>query len=185
MAKGDHIYYFRGGGTYSHHGIDCGDGTVVHFETSPWQKLAGGLRSGELPQVARTSLEEFALGHSVDEILVRDYDVRQIDHARTTLERAESRLGEEGYSVFNNNCEHFAVWCKTGMAESSQVNAHRKAAESVVLGSPVGAVLFRVARRLPGRLRGIATLGAVGVAGAVYVATYMRHRMQNGDSALL
>lgn len=28
--------------------------------------------------------------------------------------RALSRLGERGYDLVENNCEHFAVWCKTG-----------------------------------------------------------------------
>ena len=38
-----------------------------------------------------------------------------------TVQRAYSRLGEEKYSLIHNNCEHFAIWCKTGKAQSSQV----------------------------------------------------------------
>ncbi len=37
------------------------------------------------------------------------------------VERGRSRLGAEGYSLPVNNCEHFAVWCRTGESESSQV----------------------------------------------------------------
>ena len=37
------------------------------------------------------------------------------------VERARSRIGAEGYSLPVNNCEHFAVWCRTGESESSQV----------------------------------------------------------------
>lgn len=40
-----------------------------------------------------------------------------------TIERARSRLGETKYSLALNNCEHFAIWCKTGISESHQVNA--------------------------------------------------------------
>ena len=40
---------------------------------------------------------------------------------RQTVERARSRIGAEGYSLPVNNCEHFAVWCRTGMSDSSQV----------------------------------------------------------------
>lgn len=29
MQKGDHLYVSRG--LYTHHGIDCGDGTVIHY----------------------------------------------------------------------------------------------------------------------------------------------------------
>ncbi|MBQ9528290.1 MAG: lecithin retinol acyltransferase family protein [Fretibacterium sp.] len=39
-----------------------------------------------------------------------------------TVARARSQLGKEGYSIAGNNCEHFAVWCKTGLKESTQVN---------------------------------------------------------------
>ena len=39
-----------------------------------------------------------------------------------TVARARSRIGEEKYDLASNNCEHFAIWCKTGVHESHQVN---------------------------------------------------------------
>ena len=41
--------------------------------------------------------------------------------AKETVERARSRIGERGYNLLLNNCEHFAVWCKTGVEKSEQV----------------------------------------------------------------
>lgn len=38
-----------------------------------------------------------------------------------TVERALSRVGEDKYHLLLNNCEHFAIWCKTGVSESYQV----------------------------------------------------------------
>ena len=38
-----------------------------------------------------------------------------------TVERARSRLGENQYRLFSNNCEHFAIWCKTGINQSWQI----------------------------------------------------------------
>ena len=38
-----------------------------------------------------------------------------------TVARAESRVGETKYNLAFNNCEHFALWCKTGIHESIQV----------------------------------------------------------------
>lgn len=38
-----------------------------------------------------------------------------------TMERALSRVGEDKYNLLLNNCEHFAIWCKTGVSESYQV----------------------------------------------------------------
>jgi hypothetical protein len=40
-----------------------------------------------------------------------------------TVERAISRIGESKYNLATNNCEHFVIWCKTGISESHQVNS--------------------------------------------------------------
>ena len=40
-----------------------------------------------------------------------------------TIQRARSRLKEAEYNLITNNCEHFAIWCKTGIHESHQVDA--------------------------------------------------------------
>ena len=47
MDKGDHIFVYRRG--YSHHGIDCGDGTVIHYESNAWMKLAERTTVGQKP----------------------------------------------------------------------------------------------------------------------------------------
>ena len=39
-----------------------------------------------------------------------------------TIERAKMRLGESSYNLIFNNCEHYAIWCKTGVKESHQIN---------------------------------------------------------------
>ncbi len=39
-----------------------------------------------------------------------------------TIRRAKSKLDEKNYSLIFNNCEHFVIWCKTGISESHQVN---------------------------------------------------------------
>lgn len=44
------------------------------------------------------------------------------------IHRARSKLGEKQYCPFTNNCEHFAMWCKTGKSSSDQV---RKAGHMV------------------------------------------------------
>ena len=182
MARGDHLYFYRAGGTYSHHGLDCGDGTVIHYESSTWMKLIGAA-ADRYPQIRRTSMEEFCPS---GEVYVRsyNYETELLHDAETAIGRAKSRLGEEGYHLFGNNCEHFVVWCKTGVSDSSQVNAHRRATSAVIQGAPVGAYLLRFARRVPRPYRGAATVGAVAVAGAVYLGTYLQHRFQQMDSGL-
>ncbi len=40
--------------------------------------------------------------------------------AEETINRARSKIGEKKYNSVFNNCEHFAMWCKTGESESNQ-----------------------------------------------------------------
>ncbi|MFQ4139994.1 lecithin retinol acyltransferase family protein [Nodosilinea sp. PGN35] len=109
MAKGDQIYVLRDlagvPGLYQHHGIDCGDDTVIHYS-----------KAREIAEIARTSYEAFSWGKAV-------YPVRQsiIYPPDTVVERATSRLGERQYDLLLNNCEHFANWCTTGRSESRQL----------------------------------------------------------------
>jgi hypothetical protein len=116
MARGDHVYVRRGR-RYSHHGIDCGDGTVIHYV---------GPR-GTDRYVARTTVEAFAAGSEVN---VRSYGPRL--SAEETISNAESRLGAVGYHLVRNNCEHFAAWCCTGRAASGQVRRWMVASQGTV-----------------------------------------------------
>ena len=141
MARGDHVYVHRGL-RYSHHGIDCGDGSVIHY-VGPKARAR---------RVARTSIEEFAASSKVR---VRRYELRL--SVEETVSNAESRLGVADYSLVRNNCEHFAAWCSTGRAASSQVRRW-------ILGSH-GAVATLVAAESMG-----AHLVMVGTAGAGFVA---------------
>lgn len=108
MAKGDQIYVMREllgvPGVYEHHGIDCGDGTVIHY------------RKTGTATISRTSLAAFAQGQRV---YVKAVDVAYLPHL--VVARAEGRLGEQRYDLLTNNCEHFATWCKTGRSESAQL----------------------------------------------------------------
>lgn len=44
-----------------------------------------------------------------------------------TVKRARSRIGERKFLLPANNCEHFAIWCKTGVKQSYQVDIVLKA----------------------------------------------------------
>lgn len=110
MARGDQIYVMRPlmnmDGVYEHHGIDCGNGTVIHY-----------YKGGEIATIARTSFETFARGNPV---YVKPRPVSFVSDL--VIERAESRLGEQQYNLLTNNCEHFASWCKTGKNTSQQLD---------------------------------------------------------------
>jgi hypothetical protein len=109
MAKGDLIYVDRNwweiDGLYKHYGIDCGDGTVIHYR-----------KPSEV--IERTSMATFSRGNPV---YVRETSADFHFLSDVVVERAESRLGENKYNLLFNNCEHFAYWCKTGISDSKQV----------------------------------------------------------------
>jgi hypothetical protein len=109
MARGDHIFVERL--AYTHHGIDTGRGTVIHYTG-----VAGRKKKQNGAAVRETPIDAFGRR---EEIKVRLYD--KCDSPDVILKRAESRLREARYSLVFNNCEHFATWCKTGVAESEQV----------------------------------------------------------------
>ena len=122
MARGDHIRVRRLGGLYWHHGIDLGDGTVVHYSGEPLNTRAAC--------VCRVPLEAFLDGGEL-EVVAYPQDLRA---AEAVVADALARLGERRYGVWWNNCEHFATHCKTGRRASGQV---RRAAALASTGMAV------------------------------------------------
>lgn len=142
LRKGDVIGVHRIGGIYDHYGIYTGRGKVIHF-SNEGSDFGGDIR------VRRATLSQFKNGADnvfvVDFEAYRDYvenpglldlleegivgialrklfgDELTLYSPEETVERAKSQLGEGDYNLVFNNCEHFAVWCKTGVHESSQV----------------------------------------------------------------
>ncbi len=109
MAKGDQIYVYREwiklDGVYEHHGIDCGNNTVIHYR-----------KPSEVVEL--TSLKTFARGNKV---FLKEYPTGFCFTPDIVVQRAKSRLGEKKYNILFNNCEHFATWCKTGINNSNQI----------------------------------------------------------------
>jgi len=105
---GDHMTSSRRG--YSHHGVYIGRGRVVHYSG-----LSGGL--WQCGPVEEVSLSRFALGHAVCIVAHpgSPYSPEEI------VRRVHSRLDENDYRLFTNNCEHFCNWCHSGVSHSAQV----------------------------------------------------------------
>jgi Lecithin retinol acyltransferase len=94
---------------FVHHGIYVGDGKVMHC----------GAVSCFLPRgpVEEVSLRDFRRGRAV---AVRGGEAARFA-AEEVVDRARSRLGENHYRIFTNNCEHFCEWCVRGEHRSYQV----------------------------------------------------------------
>lgn len=169
MARGDHIWVSRPLGYapvgYTHHGIDCGDGTVIHFTGEPGKNT----KSKSEASIARSTMADFALDSIVH---IREYSKK--DDPQVVIDRAESKIGSKEYHLVTNNCEHFATWCCTGRTASEQVRRVSSltttgAAAAASLGTTagvVGAVGSVAGLSGAGVMSGLGTAGALVGAGA-------------------
>ena len=94
---------------YEHHGIYVGNGRVVHYSG-----FCNGYHAGP---VEEASLADFECGHG---FRIR-FHARGFYSPSEIAARARSRVGENCYQLFANNCEHFCEWCVTGRSRSRQV----------------------------------------------------------------
>jgi hypothetical protein len=103
----------KAGYDYEHYGVYIGDNKVIHYMTP---NNSGKASDGE---VCETTLD----GHfDKDKIFVLKFDKEKVFSPEETVKNAKSLLGEKKYDLISNNCEHFALWCKTGIRKSYQID---------------------------------------------------------------
>lgn len=66
---------------------------------------------------------------------------------KKVIENAKNRIGENSYSLFKNNCEHFVTWCICGLKVSLQVKWWHQPGFEV--GKSVGAGLSNLGGNKP------------------------------------
>ena len=104
---GAHLVTPRRG--YLHHGIYVGRGRVIHYSAHAFCLVRR--------PVEEVSLERFARGQVVWVRAPAPGSYEPVE----VIQRARSRLGEDRYRLFTNNCEHFCEWCARGLHRSAQV----------------------------------------------------------------
>lgn len=112
---GSHLKVARLG--YTHHGIYIGDNKVIHY--------AGFCETFKSGPIEIADLTKFQ--GKAKKIKVVNYHGNEKFSPAEIVERAFSKLGENNYDLFRNNCEHFAHWCVTGIFHSKQVSNAVKA----------------------------------------------------------
>ncbi len=108
-------------GEFWHYGIYADDNEIIQFGYNP----AGGLIPPEEVKVLSTNIDEFLLGGFLE---VAQFDKKELKKKRNptdTVNIARSRIGEAGYHILQNNCEHFANECVFGEHKSKQVDSVR------------------------------------------------------------
>lgn len=125
LKLGDIVFCQRGnilfGDKYQHYGVYVGYKKIIHYIKG--DSLFDG-------RIAETSIEEFCDGDTLyiaeENTLLsifQDADVAASFYGpRETVQRARDKIGKGGYNLLTHNCEHFAIWCKTGLNESTQLS---------------------------------------------------------------
>jgi len=143
LQAGDIIFTDRV--LYQHYGIYVGNGKVIHYAA---RNGDFGLDVG----VRETYLEQFAVDGKYGKVKLKgNYSGVKHFSGKETVRRAQSRIGEKSYNLLFNNCEHFALWCKTGKSKSIQVE--RAITAAMVLGTIAIAVHLVESNEEGGRKR--------------------------------
>jgi hypothetical protein len=142
---GAHLVSPRAG--YLHHGIYIGGNRVIHY--------AGWADNRETGPVEETDLQTFTQGKGY-----RVVEHRGAEAADRIIERARSRIGEQSYNVFANNCEHFCNWCVKGDHHSRQIDV-ATGAGALSIASTVG-LMGRAAVAASGPVYGLSGAGVMG-----------------------
>lgn len=144
-SPGDVICVHRIG--FEHFGIYAGDDRVIHYDIDPSENFKILIHEASIEEFLNgmdiyytccfppvygipTENMEFSgfkklmehperSGKLWDYLKIVEY---RLYTPKETLARARSRIGESNYNLFSNNCEHFALWCKTGISESHQIS---------------------------------------------------------------
>ena len=125
IQRADHIRVERG--PYWHHfivkSVDKGSGEVNIIE---YTNTATGFiqdNSGDPKNPGKAKVVEGKIKFDTNaNFYVIKHTLASCFDPETVISRAESKLGERKYNAFTNNCEHFALWCKTGVSSSEQIN---------------------------------------------------------------
>lgn len=97
---------------FEHYGVFIGDNKVIHY-SSP---------NGTYENAIFTT-DSMSKAFPKGKYFVLDFTGMEVYSAEKTIERAKKIEGEKKYDIINNNCEHAAVWCKTGLRLSYQIYA--------------------------------------------------------------
>ena len=129
LKVADHIAWHRTG--YWHHGIitNIEDDTITVTE---FRNSGSENKEKNKAEILQTKYDKWNI---VENVYLFKYPVDE-DPA-IVVKRALLCIGQKGYHVLKNNCEHFATWCKTGVVASTQIQTLVKSITSLFEKSPL------------------------------------------------
>ena len=106
---------------YYHFGIYIDDSTVVQFGLPE-----DSVRPAEEVRVLISDIEAFSCGGEVECAVLSAVEKARRRPADDTCAFALSKVGEGGYNILHNNCEHFVHLCVFGKKSSPEMDLVRK-----------------------------------------------------------
>ena len=113
--KGD-IVRVKAGSIY-HFGICSGENEIIQFGLNP--SLRGDVSDADV-EICITNFNVFCNGEELEVGQLEEAEAYKRKLPSVTVEQARARLGEKGYNILHNNCEHFAYECYMGERHCEQ-----------------------------------------------------------------
>lgn len=102
-------------GIYYHYGICTAEDRIVQFgypQINP---------NPDEVEVCATDIKTFLSGKFAEVLVLNKKEIKQANNVKTIIEKAENSIGEKGYNILHNNCEHFVNRCVFNKNKSNQV----------------------------------------------------------------
>ena len=106
-------------GSIYHYGVYCSDELVVQFGLAP--NLRPGIKDCQV-EVCTSTIEEFVQDGFLEVAELDKKELKKRIKPQKTVELAKSKIGQKGYNIIYNNCEHFAYECVMGEKKCSQAD---------------------------------------------------------------
>ena len=110
-------------GSIYHYGIFVSEDEVIQFGYPPSPEFAD---KNDPPVVCAVDIDTFCCGRIVERAELDRGERRKRFPPEKTVSLARSRLGEGGYNILHNNCEHFVNECVFGIKKSEQEEEVRR-----------------------------------------------------------
>ncbi len=107
-------------GPLFHYGIYKNDDEIIQFGLNP----ALGRDENEPIRVCSCGMRDFLCKSNLQVLVFEEGDI--FNRPEETLSLAEARIGQGGYHIIHNNCEHFVYECVTGKKYCAQTEELRQ-----------------------------------------------------------
>lgn len=105
---------------YYHYGIFVSPDSVIQFGLPD-----GPSRPAEEIRVLSTDVYTFLQGGTLEMGIPEKAERKTLRPAMQVIAAAQSRIGQGGYDLLHNNCEHFMYECLFGQPDSPTVSSLR------------------------------------------------------------